>query len=332
VDICGNTPSAPRLTLVETLLELYELDAASTHLDALLREDALNARARFARGRLLFMRDDHQGCLTQLEALLSWLQKNQQLVGRTKGVELLMAESLRRLGRADEAESRRKLAMQRSEARWPDPIMDEVNTHKTGLKADLVDADLLYGRKQYDKSIALLRKTVKAYPDSLWAHILLARALIRTGAPDSKQPDREDRLAEAQQLLDAALKIDPQSVEAQFRLAVALGYEGKIQEAAGWYEKAIELKPDFTMAHYNLANCRLKQSNIDGTIEALQGAVRSQPDFVDGRFLLGYYLFRQGRYAESEPHVRAANQLKPNDPKIRRLLQRVADMRVIMQE
>jgi tetratricopeptide (TPR) repeat protein len=210
--------------------------------------------------------------------------------------------------------------MKHGEPAWPDEFMAEVARRKTGLKKYLVDADIYYGNGAYEKSISLLDPTVEKYPDSAWAKILLARALIRTGAPDSSATDRESRLDRAVHLLEAALKLEPQSVEAMFRLGVAKGYQGKIQEAAELYGRAAEAKPDFTMAHFNLANAHYQMGDRDAAIASLETVVAIQPDMVDARLQLGILLLQSGKYADAEKHLDFAARQQPENARIRKFL------------
>lgn len=327
VELCANVPAAPRLTLVETLLQMQQLEQAEPHLAAVLSQDPKNPRARLAAAQLLTLRGDARACVKQLESLLADLQVKPEFAGRNKSLELLLADSLRQVGRTEEAEQHRRRATGQTDPNWPDPYMNQVRDHWIGLKSELVQGDLLYGSKQYEESIALLRKTVATYPESIWAKMFLARALIRTGAPDSPRLDRELRLQEAQQILEESLKLDPNSVETHFWLGVSLSYQNRVAEAVQRYEKAVELKPDFAMAYSNLATCRERLNDPDGTAAALEGAIRAKPDLVRPRILLGALLLKQGKLDQAESQLRAAHRLEPNDPQIRQLLQQLADQR-----
>jgi Flp pilus assembly protein TadD len=160
------------------------------------------------------------------------------------------------------------------------------------------------------------------YPDSIWAKILRGRALIRTGAPDSPNADRDERLRRGEQVLREAWKQDPNSVESIFRLAVAVEYLGRLDESMELYGKAIEIKPDFTMAYHNLAYCHEKKGDVDAAIRSMRTAVEVQPDFLEGLRALGNWLIQQGQYAEAEKYLSSAAKLSPEDATIRMLLGR----------
>lgn len=334
VALCENEPAAPRLSRIEILLELMRLEEAESELDKFMKANDRDPRARLAHARLLFMQERFQDSLNELVALDRQLTKDELHLGRRQSLYLLIAASLRRLGKPEEAEKMRLQAMEQGKLRWPDEYMDEVGDCKTGLKTYLVEADLLYGRQEYERSIRLLRDTLKKYPDSIWGKILLARALIRTGAPDGSLPakDKEQRLSDAVRHLEEALVRDPNSVEAKFRLAVAKTYQGDVPAAVDLYEEAIRLKPDFTMAHYNLASCRSRLKDMQGAIEALEASVAAEPDFVDGHFMLGRLMMNERNYAEATKHLAIANRLRPKDRRIAELYMSASQMSEILSD
>jgi tetratricopeptide (TPR) repeat protein len=307
--------------LAESLVGLHRLDEAESELLKYLAEHNGDPRARLAQARLAAMRGQYEACLQNLEVLRAYMESQPIYRGRMQPLLLLMSESLRRLGQAERAEEVRQRAMTETEPSWPDPLFTQVAERRVGLKKYLNEADAMFNRRDYPKSIALLQRTVDAYPESIWAKILLARALIRTGAPDSQYPDRENRLNQAVELLQDALKRDPNSAEAVFRLAVAKGYQRRFAEAVDLYRQAVATKPDFAMAYYNLANLLWRElGDAEGANQAFEGALRAQPDFVDGHYLYGMILLRQGRFADAEQHFDRAVRLQPGDSRFRQAL------------
>lgn len=322
VKLVGNKPEAVCLTLVETLLELYELDEAEQYLLQFMAENSSSPRARFAQVRLSSLRGNYEQSLRQAKDLAKYLQTNPDFQGRLQPLLLIISESLRRLGDAEQAEAMRQQALAQNEPIWGDPYMAEVKGYETGLKTYLVRADLLFGNGEFDESIAILRSTLQKYPDSVWAKIYLGRALIRIGGADPKTAQSKAQLQEAVTVLEEALELDPNSIEAMYRLAVARTYLGENDEAVKLYRRAIELKPDFTMAYFNLANCLYGMGQREEAVAALTTAVETQPDFVDGHKQLGSLLLMLGRPEEAERHFNTAVQLRPNDAQLRQLLGR----------
>lgn len=261
-------------------------------------------RALLSRGRLQFLRGDYRGCIENL-------RRSFETVPR-KSAMLLAAESYRRLGDNSQAQRRREQADRLPEPPWADPYFDEVSALRTGLKAFLVQADVAYGQNRVDESISILRRTVKDYPDSDWAKILLGRALIK----------KRD-LPEAEKVLREALRLSPDSVEAHFRLGVAFYLQKNYRDAAARFQKAASLKPDFTMAHANLGFCLTQLGDPKGAIEAYRSAVRCEPDSLDAHKALAGLLLRYGDPAETQRHLELALKLNPNDNWARSQLQRL---------
>lgn len=67
------------------------------------------------------------------------------------------------------------------------------------------------------------------------------------------QPESPTQLAEAQQLLEAALHAAPDSPEAHYEMGFLLERQGEWQESIHELESAVRLKPDYSAAHYRLA-------------------------------------------------------------------------------
>ena len=291
-----------RLQLAELLIERDLLDEAAEQIQMVLTLDAENARAHYETGRLAFLKNDFAGCLKHL-------QRAESLGAIRKQGALLAAEAQRRLGDVKAADEQRARAARLSKSTWPDPFSQQLAKLRTGLKARLVRAEFLYAQQKIDDSIDLLEKTIVDYPESQWARILLARALIRLR-----------RLAEAEQALTDALELSPDSVEAHFRMGVTLQLQQRYREAAKWFEQALQLKPDFAMAHKNLGFCHINLGELDAAVASLYRAVESQPDFTDGWKMLGKAEESRGNVAQARQAYQKALALDPDNHAIRESL------------
>lgn len=360
VQICGDKPPAPRLTLIELLLEQGELDKAGSQLAQALAADPNNARAKTAKARLSFMQGDFQAChdiLTQLNQQLqqmyvkgmtqakqltekgnrsaaqSLVQKLQVQINNASGKMqtsgLLLSEAMRRIGMTEDAEKQRKFALSKPDRSWPDPFWSEVGRRRTGLKFARSQADILYGNQRYDEAKKLLQVAVEQYPTDLFARIFLGRSLIREGRVEYENGNQDQAMAlyrQAETQLAKAQEIDPQSVDAIFRMGVLQLYIGEatgdkqlIQRAADLYREAIRIKPDFTMAHYNLGLCLRQLEDLPGAINALEMAVASQPDNADALAALAELLISAERYDEAKEKIEMALSINPDHPRAMRL-------------
>jgi tetratricopeptide (TPR) repeat protein len=68
----------------------------------------------------------------------------------------------------------------------------------------------------------------------------------------------------SEQALNTALKLAPESAEAQFQLGVVLYFQGNYRPAETLFRSAAEAKPDFAAAHYNLGHCLLQKGDRRG--------------------------------------------------------------------
>ena len=366
VSLCGNDPEMPRLFLVELLLAEQRLDEAERHLGEFLGQDKENVRAQHALARLHFMRGEFQECKDTIinmnnqirdrytvqkqraESLARQGMKNDASIQIKKAnrrltldlckqrtIGELLANAMRRLGETESAEKQLKLAQAQSDRSWADPYSSQVVELRTGLKAMLIQSDKAFGAGDIEKSINILQTAIQQYPESLFAHVYLGRAHIRLGRTAfsenrSQQSKEHYRLAISN--LEKALELDPNSVEALFRLGVAYvdqaGIDGdvdKFSKAESLYRRAIEQKPDFTMAYYNLSNALDRQGMLTEAIDAMQNVIRLEPQRGEACYRLGTLLVKAGNLTEAEKHLRLAIELDPANAVAREELRKLKE-------
>jgi tetratricopeptide (TPR) repeat protein len=121
-----------------------------------------------------------------------------------------------------------------------------------------------------------------------------------------------DRLDEAIQEFQIALKIDSRFPEAQKNLSVALTEKGRTDEAVGHLQTLIAEHPDDAQGHYNLGNALLKQGDWQSAIAAYEKALSAQSHYPAAQYNLGIALDQQGRIDEAITHYQEAVQEKPD--------------------
>jgi tetratricopeptide (TPR) repeat protein len=197
-----------------------------------------------------------------------------------------LANSLAKLGRADEAMAQLTAALQ---------IAPHSYTAHTGLGLALVEKGRLEeARQQYEAALA-------AKPDYVEAHIDLALLLARQG-----------RLDEANAHYEQALHDDPESDEAHNNLAVNLARQGRTAEAVDHLVTALRLNPEYAEAHCNLALTLVKLGRTDEAIAHYQEAIKLDPRNVPAHYKLGEALAAQGKTDDAIAQYRHALQLKPD--------------------
>jgi len=147
----------------------------------------------------------------------------------------------------------------------------------------------------------LWRHAVAIDPRSSIGQLSLGLALARHG-----------KLAEAVEHYEAALRLEPGYVDADYAWGNALARQGKLAEAVEHYEAALRVKPDHADAHNNAGSALVRQGKLAEAIAHYEQALKIKPDHVDARINLGVALARQGKLAEAIEQYHRALQIKPD--------------------
>src|SRR5205823_3447801 len=146
----------------------------------------------------------------------------------------------------------------------------------------------------------LWRHAVAIDPRSSIGQLSLGLALARHG-----------KLAEAVEHYEAALRLEPGYVDADYAWGNALARQGKLAEAVEHYEAALRVKPDHANAHTNAGAALVGQGKLAEAIEHYQQALRAKPDHADAHTNLGEALAQQGKLDEAIEHYRRALEIRP---------------------
>lgn len=121
---------------------------------------------------------------------------------------------------------------------------------------------------------------------------------VQTLTPAQSDAQRADflaynqRIADAQALLDQVLKEDPNNVLAHETKGLIEFHEGHLDEARKWYAKAVQLDSHSFLAHYYFAATTMNRSDVDqAQVESsLRTAISLNPQFAPAYDLLAVYL------------------------------------------
>src|ERR1700739_1527086 len=116
------------------------------------------------------------------------------------------------------------------------------------------------------------------------------------------------RCPEATAEFTKATELNPQFVEAQNNLGIALARQGKTDEAASRFRDAIAANPNYAEAHNNLGIALLSGVTPDptGAEKEFQVAISINPHYADAQSNLGILYWQQGEDAKAEPLFRRA--------------------------
>jgi tetratricopeptide (TPR) repeat protein len=236
-------------------------------------------------------------------------------------------------------------------------VIPEVGTYNT-LSACLAEIG------QLTDAEAAAREAVKLAPNNAQAHFRLGLALSRQDRPAKAatsfrksielQPEAttwynlsrdlrvQNKYAEAEAAVRAAIRLKPDYASAHAELGFILVLMGKLegavaayQQAVGLdggdarirtelgnaladtgegnaaiiaYQEAIKLKPDYAPAYYNLG-ITLAAVDPEKAISAYRRAVQLQPDHPEAHCNLGRVLQRQGQFTEALKFLRRGHEL-----------------------
>jgi tetratricopeptide (TPR) repeat protein len=146
-----------------------------------------------------------------------------------------------------------------------------------------------------------------------------ARSLIDRG----KEFYKEDLDGEAAGAFEQAVKLDPESAEARYRLGLAysaLDREDEAKESLKrsieLYKKTIESDPNDAEAFFNLGEAYSVLHQEEEAARAYRQAIRLKPDHEEAYYQLGMSQTRLARYDEASTSFQKALELDPNDYRV----------------
>jgi thiol-disulfide isomerase/thioredoxin len=123
------------------------------------------------------------------------------------------------------------------------------------------------GDRRLELQQALLAHRLEKYPGDFPALLHLGTVMLSRLNPGGAMP-----------VLQAAVKVDPQSAEAHNFLGSALASTGRTQEAIMHFRAALSLRPDYPNARFNLANALVKSGRFDEAIAEYRKILAENPD------------------------------------------------------
>jgi Flp pilus assembly protein TadD len=137
---------------------------------------------------------------------------------------------------------------------------------------------------------------------------------------------RQGRVDEAITEMQEAIRLRPAYAEAHGNLGAALGAKGQLDQAIGQFQETIRLKPDYAEAHNNLGVAFDRQGRVDEAVSHLQEAIRLKPASAATHFNLGNALLNKGQVDDAILQFQQAIRLNPEDANARDNLARAQGM------
>jgi tetratricopeptide (TPR) repeat protein len=308
-------PSAPRLRLAETLLQLGQDEQARGQYLTVLRADPDNPRAHFGLGQIAAAAGDWQDSRTHLEACLSSPEARQK-------ASVQLATVCERLGDKENAAKYATFAARMpKDFDWTDPYVVEHTQYAVRKRDRYKAVEGLEAQGQFGEAASLLARLVADNPDDYLPHLMLGRVLPQMG-----------QLDKAEEHLLAAKRLSPDKIQVHYLLSLVYFHQGETitrqkngdpQRAQAFFEKAAQAarevlahKPDYGFAHMSLGLALKQLGQPEESLAELREAVHCNPEYADNHLFLGEALAASGDTAQARRHLEQAQLLaNPNDPR-----------------
>ncbi len=106
--------------------------------------------------------------------------------------------------------------------------------------------------------------------------------------------------------------IAPMRAATRTNLGLALGVEGRFDEAIEQHEEALRIVPGYAKAHNNLAMLLHTEGDLDAAAEHYRAALESDPAFYRAHNNYGALLQARGLHAEARVHYERALAIEPD--------------------
>jgi tetratricopeptide (TPR) repeat protein len=310
-DAAGESNTAPRLLLAETLLTLGRLEEAEEQIQKALQRQPEDPRALFDLGLLAVSRQDWQAARDHLRRCLGSPLTRQ----RARAQLALVVQRLGDTAAADQFRAEAERLPRDTD--WLDPFVTEYLAWSVKSRGRYKLAESLERSGRLAEAADVLRPLAAQHPDDDLAHLTLGKVLAQMG-----------RSQEAEQSLRRALRLAPQKVQAHHYLSLLLFQEGEqlerkgtdraraeglFREAAALARQALALKPDYGVAHMALGLSLRHLGQRADAVAAFRQAVHCNPEYGELHFRLGEMLAEDGPADEARSQLEQALLLAPPD-------------------
>ncbi len=162
----------------------------------------------------------------------------------------------------------------------------------------------------WQAAIDAYREALKLEPSLPGLHLRVAVLMLE----HSPEPDAWKQALEE---LNAEVKIDPRSAEAEYEVGEAYRKHGDLEQATAAFRRALRLQPKFVEARIGLAKALRQQKQTQEALDALEPARHSRPPNPAVHFLLAQLYRDAGRIADAEKEDAAFKQLQKAPPPLK---------------
>ena len=150
----------------------------------------------------------------------------------------------------------------------------DVDSRLRGLQARNLMTQLSF--ENWQKAIALEETSIREEPESAWGYIGKSLMLGTASATGWMEP-KDEVLAEATELAETALRLDPENYMAHFTLARVLSRKGENDASVLQFERAAALNPSDSIIWIGMSVPLLYMGDTDRALEVLETAASVDP-------------------------------------------------------
>lgn len=189
-------------------------------------------------------------------------------------------------------------------------IKEQIQKAQTRLQTKLRDAEAngwlgmtLHTYEQYDgAALCYERARLLAPTEFRWAYYLgLVQAAL------GKQN-------EAAAAFKVAVKLDPNHLPAQLRLAETLLAANQLAESQQLYDAVLKRNPNLAQVHYGLGRLAASNNQLAEAVASYRKAIELFPEYGTAHYALGMALRDLGQTAEAQQQLARSQQLKFSQP------------------
>ncbi|MFN7923023.1 MAG: tetratricopeptide repeat protein [Bryobacteraceae bacterium] len=187
-----------------------------------------------------------------------------------------------------------------SAVKWYEEALKRRSDFALGIKG--LTASLVTLGKS-DRAVELLAAVKNPDASMLTNH---GHALLKLG-----------KVEEAAQMLDRALKVNPDTAEAWNLLGLARVQQNQTAQAEEAFREAIRVNPDLAAAHGNLANLLAGRRDLAAARRHFEKSVALDGADAEVRRNFAFLLILMKAYDPARAQMETAVKLKPDDPQVR---------------
>ncbi len=197
-------------------------------------------------------------------------------------------------------------------------------------------AGCLFMAHRRDEALAMLERTVKTWPQSWKAHLLMGQTLLEMKRYDDAKTAFEQTFnlktdsigaiiglgivysdtgeyPKAIKLFEVASQIDPDDVRPHFLWGLALSRAGNLQGAVKHYEMAMKIDADHPELRNNFGVALAKLERTREAEDNFRRALELSPDYADAHGNLARLQAQAGNYHAATQHFEEVLRLEPDD-------------------